>query len=125
MLLVSRKAQRQARPPAHLSEAMRKFWRTTVRDFELSDHHLHLLESACSAWDRAELARQTVREHGLTFVDDHGNVKAHPAVNIETASRRLFAASLRELGLDVKSADVPRAPYLPAYQNNAQKREVG
>lgn len=92
------------------------FWRTVTKGWELEQHHVRLLQIACESWDRALEAREAVTRDGLTFSDRHGNVKAHPGVAIEVQSRKQFIAALREIGLDAKGPDSPRAPDLPHYR---------
>jgi P27 family predicted phage terminase small subunit len=87
-------------PPCHLSKDAAAWWNDVVRDFALEPHHLKLLQAACEAWDRAQLAREAVAKHGLTFEDASGNVKANPAVAIERDARTLFARLVREMNLD-------------------------
>jgi phage terminase small subunit len=83
--------------PAHLSEAMRRWWDTVNRDFVFDEHHCRLLEAACDSWDRMVEARDVVREEGLTK-----GGRRHPAVTIELESRIQFARLLRELDLDAE-----------------------
>jgi phage terminase small subunit len=87
-------------PPEHLSEDAAAWWDDVVRDFALEPHHLKLLQAACEAWDRAQLARQAVAIDGLCFLDGNGVLKANPAVAIERDARTLFARLVRELNLD-------------------------
>ena len=85
--------------PTHLSAETRRWWTDVVENYELAPHNLNLLRAACEAWDRMQCARQTVAESGLTFMDSHGNLKAHPAVAIEKDARIAFARLVRELKL--------------------------
>jgi P27 family predicted phage terminase small subunit len=87
-------------PPSHLSEDAQAWWREAVRDYALEAHHLKLLQAACEAWDRAQLAREAVVANGLTFTDSGGTIRANPAVAIERDARTLFARLVRELNLD-------------------------
>ena len=90
------------KPPKHLTEGARKWWRTVVKDYRLEVHHLHLLQATCEAWDRLQQARAIVDREGPTFTDDRGNARAHPAVAIERDARVGFARLVRELDLDVE-----------------------
>ena len=99
-------------PPEHLREPTKEWWRTTVADFELEDHHLRLLRLACEAWDRGQEAREALVEHGLTYEDRFLQPKARPEVAIERDSRLAFARLLRELALDVADPDHSRPPGL-------------
>ena len=88
-------------PPVHLSEDAASWWLSVVRDFDLEDHHLRLLQSACEAWDRMQQARQAIADHGaLTFTKANGDLVTHPAVAIERDARIGFARLVREMDLD-------------------------
>jgi phage terminase small subunit len=53
-----------------------------------------------------QLARQAVREHGLTMVDPKtGAVKVRPEVNVERDSKIVFMKLLRELNLSEQPPD--------------------
>src|SRR5215218_3348300 len=106
-LVVAPNDDRRA-PPAYLSPEMRSWWLAVLRVYDLDDHHLHLLEAACGAWDRMMEARAALAEHGLIFVDDRGSPKARPEIPIERDSRIAFARLLRELDLDVTPPPQPR-----------------
>jgi P27 family predicted phage terminase small subunit len=95
-------------PPAYLSDAMKAWWIGVLEGFDLDQHHLHLLEAACTSWDRMTEARTAIAEHGLTFTDDRGTPKARPEVAIERDSRIAFARLVRELDLDDAPPPEPR-----------------
>src|SRR5215207_2967028 len=78
-------------PPAHLSEAMREWWSSVMRDYVLEPHHIHLLRLCAEAMDRAQQAREILADEGVCFRDDRGNVRAHPAVAIERDARLAVA----------------------------------
>lgn len=105
------------KPPDHLSETAAAWWRDVVQDYSLEPHHLHLLAAACGAMDRMAQARAELAAHGgLTFKDERGVIKAHPAVAIERDARVAFARLVRELDLDAggvaSAASAPRPPAL-------------
>ncbi len=99
-------------PLAHLSDDMKRFYRRTVRAFQLAGHHKRLLVCAAESHDRMTQARALLVREGITTVDRHGQVRPHPAVAIERDSRIGFARLLRELGL-ADEADTARPPALP------------
>lgn len=111
----SRKSRGIPKPPAHLGDASKAFWRIVVRQYELEAHHLRLLQIGCESWDRALEAREAVSASGPYFTD-RGNVKPHPGIAVEQQARKQFIAALREIGLDVKAPESPRAPMLPVYR---------
>jgi len=102
-------AARQPEPPIYLSDAMQSWWTVVLENYELDRHHLHLLEAACTAWDRMVQARSALAANGLTFTDDRAAPKARPEVAIERDARIAFARLVRELDLD----DVPPAERRP------------
>jgi len=101
-------------PPEHLSPDAASWWIEVTRDYALEPHHLRLLQAAAEAWDRMQGARQALADHGgLTFTDDRGVIRAHPAVAMERDARIAFARLVRELDLDGGAiADRPRPPAL-------------
>src|SRR5437899_3333246 len=96
--------------PGHLAPTTAKWCRAVLAEFDLEDHHLRLLMLAAQSWDRAEQARVTLAERGLTFDDRFGQPHARPEVAIERDSRVAFARLLRELALDVSAPDASRPP---------------
>ena len=103
-------------PPAHLSKGAADWWGDVCRDYELEPHHLRLLQAACEAWDRMQLAREAVVAGGITFKAANGDLKANPAVAIERDARTAFARLVRELDLDAGAPAESRRP--PALQSN-------
>ena len=87
------------------------------RDFDLEEHHRHLLHLACEAWDRCQQARAILDADGVVFKDDRGNIRAHPAVAIEKDARTGFARLVRELDLDTEPP-VPGRSRPPALRSN-------
>jgi phage terminase small subunit len=93
--------------PSHLAPKTRAWWRSVVADYSLEPHHLHLLQLAGEAWDRAQQARAALAQHGLTF-DKKGVPCTRPEVAIERDSRLAFARLVRELDLDVDAPPAER-----------------
>ena len=60
------------KPPVHLSRAAKAWWRQVHADFELDDHHRHLLRLACESLDQSEEARAAIAEHGAVVLDRFG-----------------------------------------------------
>lgn len=110
-------------PPEHLTDGAADWWRSVVRDYSLEAHHLRLLQAACEAWDRMGQARQALADHGgLTFTDERGVIRAHPAVAMERDARVAFARLVRELDLDTGApSETPRPP---AIQSNRRTKNA-
>jgi hypothetical protein len=107
--LFSRKKRvKQARPPKHLSISMRKWWVSVNEHFVLDDHHRLLLTKAAEAYDRSEMARETIRKLGTTYEDRFEQPRARPEIGIERDSRLAFARLVRELNLSEQPPDPPR-----------------
>lgn len=98
------------RAPQNLSKESRKFWKEILKIYELQPHHEKNLEAACRCWDRVLEARLRVETEGAYFKDRFGQVKAHPALEIEAKNKNLFMRLIRELGLDLQSPEDSRPP---------------
>ncbi len=87
-------------PPSHLSAAARKMW-SAVRTTHVVDDPdaLALLRVACEAFDRAEGARKLIAQTGPCVRDRFGQLRAHPAVQIERDARAQVIAAFRALRL--------------------------
>lgn len=93
-------------PPPHLSPRAVDYWVTLTGAYALGLHELELLRRLCEAIDLADEARQLVATEGLTVTDRYGQVKAHPAVNIERDARIAIARLTRELDFAPEPPDV-------------------
>lgn len=100
---------RRWRGPRHLRPATRKWVEQVDAEWQLDEHHRKLLVLAGEAWDRGQLAREAIAEHGLTYTNRRGEPRPRPEVAVERDSRIGFARTLRELGLDVEQP-ASRAP---------------
>jgi P27 family predicted phage terminase small subunit len=103
-------AERLPAAPSHLSRRAQGLWRRIVREFLLAPHQLELLRRACEASDRADEARKLIKRDGLTTTDRYGQVKPHPAVNIERDARLALARLLRDLALSPEEPEEARPP---------------
>ena len=88
-------------PPKHLRAATQRWWSDVVSDWTLEQHHVRLLTLLAESWDRSEQAREAIVADGLTTMDRFGQVRIHPAVNVERDAKITFARLLRELDLDI------------------------
>jgi P27 family predicted phage terminase small subunit len=105
------------KPPDHLSRAAKAWWRQVHTDYDLDDHHRHLLRLACESMDEAEKARAELAEHGHVVLDRFGCQKSSPWCDIEHKAQNRFRILCRELGLDVQQGDGPRMPRDSSYGN--------
>jgi P27 family predicted phage terminase small subunit len=105
------------KPPPHLTEPTKRWWRSVQRDYSLEQHHNRLLQAACEAWDRLQGAREVIARDGL-IVSGREGPKAHPAVAIERDARIAFSRLIRELDLDSEPApNARRGP--PGLRSNS------
>jgi len=86
--------------PEHLSERAQMLWIGTVADNAFGPHQLELLRRALEASDRADEARERLKAEGLTTTDRYGQLKPHPAVNIERDARLAEARLIRDLAIE-------------------------
>ncbi|MGI8937810.1 MAG: P27 family phage terminase small subunit [Iamia sp.] len=91
--------------PDHLARAA-GLWADVARTYSLDAWQYELLRRCCEAGDRADEAREQIAADGLTTTDRYGQVKPHPAVNIERDARLSQARLLRDLRLE----DEPQEP---------------
>jgi phage terminase small subunit len=99
---VGKRAPSADDPPAHLTPETKAWWQAVVGSQDIEPHQLRTLQCACEAWDRKEQARAALNEHGLSYVDDRGMVRARPEVAVERDSRVAYLRAMRELKLDVE-----------------------
>ncbi len=86
----------ELRPPKHLSDEGKRFWRAVAREFELTPDSALILRAACENWDRAQQAREAIAKDGLVL-----NGRRHPALDVEKQAYSLFLRAMRALGLDI------------------------
>jgi P27 family predicted phage terminase small subunit len=98
------------KPPDHLSRTAKAWWRQVHSDYDLDDHHRHLLRLACESMDEAEAARAALAKDGHVVLDRFGCAKSSPWCDIEHKAQNRFRILCRELGLDAQPGDGPRMP---------------
>jgi P27 family predicted phage terminase small subunit len=86
--------------PKHLKGASRQLWIRLRADFVVDDGAgLALLQAACEAFQRTQEARAMIEKEGAVIADRFGQLKPHPAVNIERDNRAQMISALRALKL--------------------------
>jgi len=85
--------------PEMLGKHGLKLWKSTMNGAKASPHDLLLLETACRLADRIEECRRTVARDGLTSTGRHGQLIAHPLLEVESRAMVEFRACLKLLGL--------------------------
>jgi P27 family predicted phage terminase small subunit len=92
-----------AQPPAHLGEDGKELWNNIQRSYRLDDPGgLALLQVACEARDRVSSCRQQLDLDGEVIEGVRGDLRAHPAAQIERDARSAMIRALKELRLDVE-----------------------
>lgn len=76
------------RTPAGLATRGRKFWRTTVADYELSAAEIELLTEACRTLDTLDVLDAACRTLGATVLGSAGQPVGNPAL-AEARGQRL------------------------------------
>jgi phage terminase small subunit len=100
-------------PPKHLTPASKRWFRSVVAEFPMSDTDIRLLTLAAETFDAAEEARKVLAMEGSTYSDRKGGIKAHPCTLILRDNRTLFARLVRDLHLDGAQPASARAPGRP------------
>jgi phage terminase small subunit len=91
-----------------------KRWVDSLRkEYVLESHVERLLVLAGQAWDRAQTAREEIREQGATFLDRWNQRRPNPNVEIENRAMLTFAKLLRETGVDLVRPDDSRPATRP------------
>lgn len=98
-------------PPDHLSAETRAWWQQITGDFNFEGHQRRILIACAEAWDRKEQARLAVAQHGLTYEDAKGAIRARPEIMIERDNRIAFMRALRELDLEKAPPPDLRKPW--------------
>ena len=95
----------ERKPPKHLDAAGRAYWRAVLRSYELEDHHIAILATACEALDRAAQAREVIQKVGILIAPKSGGiVRQNPAIRVEKDAQLVFLRAQKELGLDIEQA---------------------
>ena len=90
------------KPPAHLSDAAKKWWRKITAEFLFdTPDSVMVLELVMECFDRQRAARELVDKEGPIILDRFGQKKQHPATIVERDAKMAMLRALRQLGLDV------------------------
>lgn len=97
------------KPPEHLSEEARSWWRKLAREYGIVDQAgLLLLETGLEAFDRLRDCQRVIASDGPTFIDKAQQPKPHPLLAAERDARSQLLAALKALNFDLEPLkDVP------------------
>ena len=106
--------------PQYLQKSTRAWINGLLRTYEFEQRHTRILVLAGGCWDKLQEIRDILDRDGYTVLDRFGQAKAHPLLAEERNQKKLFAQLIRELGLDLEAAAVPRV--MPTHRNACQAR---
>jgi hypothetical protein len=92
------------KPPPGLSKRAQALWSATVSTVALAAAELELLRHACVALDRCDEAAEVLARDGLVVADRYGSPKQHPAADVETRNKALFARLVAQLGIEAPTS---------------------
>ena len=113
---------RKPATPADLGARGRKFWRTTMAGFELSDVETELLVECARLLDECESLRNAVDKEGMTVAGSTGQPRVHPALGELRQHRLALGKLLAQLSLPDLDESALLSPSQARGQKAAQTR---
>lgn len=86
--------------PKGLCPEAKKFWREINAGWCLDEAAAELLKVACLSLSRFYEAQEIVTREGCCFRTATGEIRRHPACEVEKTSRAGFQSALKDLGLE-------------------------
>lgn len=80
----------------------RKIWKQITEAWELDESGLVILKIALESYDRLIQAKRILDKEGVTVKTDTGQIKKHPACEIEKNARQGFLMAWRMLNLGIE-----------------------
>jgi len=108
--------------PAGLGSRARKFWRSTVEDYDLSDVELLLLTELCRTIDEIDALQAAIEIDGVMVPGSKGQTRPHPAFSQIRASRSLISRLASQLDLEDPNGDTLASPLTARGRQAARKR---
>ncbi len=96
--------------PKFLEKETRVWVNGLISHYQFEERHIRILVLAGECWDRLSAIRTAIKSEGLIVKDRFDQAKAHPLLTTEKEQKKLFAQLIRELGLDLEEAAIPRLP---------------
>ena len=90
------------RAPSNLSKEAKGIWRRIAGKWNLDAAALLLLHSGLESFDRMREAQLALASDGIVIEDRFGQKKAHPAVQVEAASKAILLRTIGVLNLDIE-----------------------
>lgn len=113
---------RKPAAPSGLGARARKFWRSTVDDYELSDVELLLLTELCRTLDEIDQLHAAITEDGTMVPGSMGQTRPHPGFSQIRASRQLVARLAAQLDLEDPHGESLATPLQARGRQAARKR---
>jgi len=93
----------QRPPPKSLSTEGGAIWKRLLADYEINDEAgLLLLQTGLEAYDRLKQCQKAIARDGPQVRDRFNQLKAHPLLPAERASRTQMLAAFKQLHLDIE-----------------------
>ena len=80
---------------------VKRFWYDSLNDFEFGADGLEVLRMACNCLNRFLEAKEAIDTEGVTFKTESGQIKKHPAAEVEKTARQGFLQAVKMLGFEV------------------------
>ncbi len=97
--------------PKYLKKRGRKFYKDEMEEYVLEKaHEKERLAAAAGELDVQDAAEEAIEEYGYYLTNRYGKLVENPAVKTLRDSRTLFVRIIRELGLDLVTAEEARPP---------------
>ena len=76
---------------------VRKFFRAVVQKFDLESFELEIFYGCCDNLNRFHEAKEILDKDGITFTTTSGQIKKHPATELERQGWMSFLAGMKQL----------------------------
>ena len=100
--------------PRNIRPEAKQLWKQVHEDWDVDPASQEILRVAVISLSRFLEARETIDIEGATYTTPTGQIKKHPALEVEKASRMGFLAAMRDLALDYDDDEPKRGPGRPA-----------
>jgi hypothetical protein len=87
------------RPPVGLGPRGRRFWRSTIADYELTEGELEVLAEAARTLDDLDRLAAAIAEHGAMTTGSQGQPVVNPALTEARGQRAVLHRLLAALAL--------------------------
>ena len=99
------------RMPSGLGTNGKRFWKKVLTEFQLVDSHdLERLSMCAKCLDVIHEAETRLSVDGLFVENRYGTSTEHPGCKMVRDNKLLFVKIIRELGLDLNTAEPSRPP---------------